>query len=180
MAAIYKTTSGKSVFEMTRAFRAPRERVWKAWSDADQLKHWWRPKGCAIEIAHLAFRLGGFFHYAMKFEGAPTMWGRFNYREIIAPERIVWLNSFSNEKCGIARKRMVPLSSRGEPEAQVWENIVRQPGLEWTCLRARWFARNFSERAAVSELSYATEEIVGRMTEKGYLIHSCINGTQWI
>jgi hypothetical protein len=31
------------------------------------------------------------------------MWGRFNYRDIIAGERIVWLNSFANENCGIAR-----------------------------------------------------------------------------
>src|SRR5262249_30886540 len=42
-------------------------------------------------------------HYAMKFENAPTMWGRFNYREIAAPEHMVWLNSFANTRCGIAR-----------------------------------------------------------------------------
>jgi hypothetical protein len=39
----------------------------------------------------------------MNFEGAPSMRGRFNYREIAALERMVWLNSFSNERCGITR-----------------------------------------------------------------------------
>ena len=39
----------------------------------------------------------------MHFGDAPAMWGRFNYREIVAGERIVWLNSFANAQCGIAR-----------------------------------------------------------------------------
>ena len=35
------------------------------------------------------------------------MWGRFIYREILAPERLVWVNSFSDEHGGLAR---VPFS----------------------------------------------------------------------
>jgi uncharacterized protein YbjT (DUF2867 family) len=42
-------------------------------------------------------------------------------------------------------KKIVLLSGRGEPEAEHCEEIVMQSGLEWTILRARWFAQNFSE-----------------------------------
>jgi uncharacterized protein YbjT (DUF2867 family) len=42
-------------------------------------------------------------------------------------------------------KRVVLLSGRGEPEAQLCEQIVRESGIDWTILRASWFAQNFSE-----------------------------------
>ena len=42
-------------------------------------------------------------------------------------------------------RRLVLLSGRGEPEAQLCEQIVRGSGLEFTLLRASWFAQNFSE-----------------------------------
>jgi uncharacterized protein YndB with AHSA1/START domain len=90
-------------FEMTRILQAPRARVWQAWTDADQLQEWWGPKGCKLTVASLDFREGGFFHYAMQYALTPPMWGRFLYREISAPDQIVWLNSFSNERGGIAR-----------------------------------------------------------------------------
>ncbi|MGL4395242.1 MAG: SRPBCC family protein [Hyphomicrobium sp.] len=90
-------------FTITRVFDAPRDAVWKAWSDPAQLATWWGPKGCRIEISKLEFRPGGFFHYAMRFPDASAMWGRFLYRVIDEPGRIVWLNSFSNPGCGITR-----------------------------------------------------------------------------
>jgi len=42
-------------------------------------------------------------------------------------------------------QRLVLLSGRGEPEAQRCEDIVCRSGVEWTLLRASWFAQNFSE-----------------------------------
>lgn len=92
---------------ISRRFAASRDLVWKAWSEAERLARWWGPRGCAIEVGRLEFRPGGFFHYAMRFPGSDPrdepVWGRFLYREIAAPERLVWLNSFSNAGCGIAR-----------------------------------------------------------------------------
>jgi uncharacterized protein YbjT (DUF2867 family) len=46
-------------------------------------------------------------------------------------------------KAGV--RRMVLLSGRGEPEAQRCEEIVRNCPVEWTLVRASWFAQNFSE-----------------------------------
>ncbi len=149
MAANDGTTSGKSMFEMTRVFKAPRDRVWKAWSEADQLKHWWGPKGCTVETPRLEFRPGGFFHYAMKFEGASAMWGRFNYREIIAPERIVWLNSFSNEKCGIAR---APFSEVCPLEIENTVTFTERDGTTTVVLRAEPFGETIEERKFFDEL----------------------------
>lgn len=43
--------------------------------------------------------------------------------------------------------RLVLLSGRGEEEAQACERIVQQSGVEWTIVRASWFAQNFDEGA---------------------------------
>jgi uncharacterized protein YndB with AHSA1/START domain len=92
-----------AAFEMTRDFDAPRDLVWKAWSEPARLQEWWGPKGCKVEVKKLEFRPGGFFHYVMSYSSGAEMWGRFMYREIEAPHRLVWLNSFSNPGCGITR-----------------------------------------------------------------------------
>ncbi|WP_221030564.1 NAD(P)H-binding protein [Actomonas aquatica] len=42
-------------------------------------------------------------------------------------------------------QRLVLLSGRGEPEAQLCEQIVRDSGIAWTIVRCSWFAQNFTE-----------------------------------
>jgi uncharacterized protein YbjT (DUF2867 family) len=42
-------------------------------------------------------------------------------------------------------KRLVLLSGRGEEEAQLSEQALRESGADWTILRASWFSQNFSE-----------------------------------
>jgi len=90
-------------FVITRVFDAPRALVWKAWTESERLAQWWGPKGCKIRVAKLDVRPGGIFHYVMQFRTGAEMWGRFIYREIAAPERLVFVNSFSDPDGGITR-----------------------------------------------------------------------------
>jgi uncharacterized protein YndB with AHSA1/START domain len=131
-------------FTLNRSFDAPRELVWKAWSDGERLGQWWGPKEAAITVASLEFRPGGFFHYGMQFPGSPQMWGRFMYREIAAPERIVWLNSFSNEGCGITAAPF------GEPfplEVRSEVTLTEHAGKTTISLRAIPHGANEAEQA---------------------------------
>lgn len=123
-------------FALDRSFNAPLSRVWAAWSDPDQLREWWGPQGCTIEVPGFEFRPGGFFHYAMVFPGAPKMWGRFNYREIVPGERIVWLNSFANENGGIAR---APFGEDCPLEIQNTVTFSESDGVTHLALRAQPF-----------------------------------------
>ena len=90
-------------FTLDRTFDAPRELVWRAWTDAESLAQWWGPKGSTIRVIKFDLRPGGVFHYAMAFQPGHEMYGRFIYREIAAPERLVWVNSFSDAAGGITR-----------------------------------------------------------------------------
>lgn len=90
-------------FVITRELKAPRDLVFKAWSEADRLAKWWGPKGFNLEVAKFDFQPEGIFHYSMQAGDGPKMWGKFVYREIAAPEKIVFINSFSDENATITR-----------------------------------------------------------------------------
>src|SRR5579864_531181 len=93
----------KKPFVLSRTFNAPRELMWKAWTERDHLMQWFGPKGFTMPVAKMDFRPGGMFHYCMQSPDGNRMWGKFVYREIVVPERIVLVNSFSDEAGGITR-----------------------------------------------------------------------------
>jgi uncharacterized protein YndB with AHSA1/START domain len=156
-------SNDKTAFVITRRFDVPLAVVWKAWSEPDQLKHWWGPKGCSIDIKRFEFRPGGFFHYVMNFESAPAMWGRFNYREIAALERMVWLNSFSNERCGITR---APFDERCPLEIQNAVTFTEQAGQTTVTLRAEPFGEVDIEREYFEELQPSLDQGYGGTFEQ--------------
>jgi uncharacterized protein YndB with AHSA1/START domain len=90
-------------FEISRIFDAPRERVWKAWTDPGELKKWWGPRGFKTHSCKVDLRPGGMFLYGMTAPDGSDMWGKFMYREITAPKKLVFIVSFSDPKGGVAR-----------------------------------------------------------------------------
>ena len=80
-----------------RVFDAPRELVFKAWTDPADLKRWWGPKGFTWVGCKTDLRPGGLFHYCMRSPHGHEMWGKFVYREIVAPEQLIFVNSFSDQ-----------------------------------------------------------------------------------
>jgi uncharacterized protein YndB with AHSA1/START domain len=93
-------------FVSTRVFNTPRELVWRALTEAERLKHWWGPKGFTMLACTVDLRPGGLFHYCMQAPSGHQMWGKFVYREIVAPERLVFVSSFSDDKGGATRHPM--------------------------------------------------------------------------
>ena len=84
-------------FSISRVFDAPRDLVWKAVTESDRLTHWWGPKGFTMLMCKVDLRPGGIFHYCMRAPNGQEMWGKWVYREIVAPERLVTVVSFTDE-----------------------------------------------------------------------------------
>jgi len=99
---------GERELVITRVFDAPRELVWKAFTESDRLAHWWGPQGFTMLVRTLDFRPGGVFHYAMRSPDGHIMWGRFVYRELQVPERLVFVNSFADVDGNIIRAPFSP------------------------------------------------------------------------
>jgi uncharacterized protein YndB with AHSA1/START domain len=81
---------------ITRVFDAPRELVFKAWTEPERLKRWWGPKGYTTPYCEIDLRPGGIIFYCMRSPEARDYWGRGVFREIVVPERIVLTNSFAD------------------------------------------------------------------------------------
>lgn len=90
-------------FSIVRVLDAPRELVWRAWTNAEHLAKWWGPVIFQNEVVGFDFRIGGVFHYKMTTDDGNVMWGKFVYREIDEPQKLVYVSSFSDENAGVTR-----------------------------------------------------------------------------
>jgi uncharacterized protein YndB with AHSA1/START domain len=76
-------------FAITRIFDAPRDLVFDAWTDPEQLARWYAPNGCTILFRRLDARPGGEFHSCIRTPSGHECWCKGIYREVVIPERIV-------------------------------------------------------------------------------------------
>ena len=81
---------------ITRVFDAPRELVFKAWTEPERLKRWWGPKGFTTPYCEIDLRPGGVFFYCMRSSDGLDVWNKGVFREIVVPERIVLTDSFAD------------------------------------------------------------------------------------
>ena len=83
-------------FNLMRTFDAPRELVFKTMVEREHLQKWWGPQGCTIEVLRHEPVVGGVFHYCMRFAPGVEMYGRFDFREISPPDKLVFVNGFAD------------------------------------------------------------------------------------
>jgi uncharacterized protein YndB with AHSA1/START domain len=95
-------------FVISRVLAAPRDLVWKVFTEPEHMKQWWGPKGFTVIASNMDLRPGGTYHYGMKAPDGSPIWGKFIFREIAPPERMVFISSFSDEAGGITRHPMAP------------------------------------------------------------------------
>ena len=74
---------------ITRVFDAPRELVWKAWTDPKYVMQWWGPKGFSCPTCEIDFRVGGKFLISMKSPDGQEFYNGGEYHEIVEHEKIV-------------------------------------------------------------------------------------------
>lgn len=97
-----------SEFTLTRIADAPRQLVWDAWTQEKHLRQWFGPKDGRLAVCDMDLRVGGIFHYAFELPGGKMMWGKWTFREIVAPERLAVVVSFSDEQRGVTRHPFAP------------------------------------------------------------------------
>lgn len=101
-------SSGERELVITRVVEAPRELVWKAFTEAERLAEWWGPAGYTMLVSALDFRPGGLFLYSQRSPDGQLMWGRFVFGEMQAPERLTFVSSFSDADGNMVRAPFSP------------------------------------------------------------------------
>jgi uncharacterized protein YndB with AHSA1/START domain len=107
-----------------RDFTASIDAVWNMWADPAKFAQWYGPMGMTIPVAEMDVTVGGTRKICMEMkmpERKMTMWFTGAYKEIAAPNRLVYTESMCD-----ADGNLIPPSSMGMPEGtpEVTEVIV--------------------------------------------------------
>ena len=95
-------------FVITREFDAPRKLVWEVFTQPEHMEKWLSPAGSKTQHSKMDFRVGGTHHYCQIGPDGQPMWGKLHYEVIQAPEKLVYLQHFSDEQGGVTRHPLAP------------------------------------------------------------------------
>jgi uncharacterized protein YndB with AHSA1/START domain len=102
-------TPAEREVHITHVFDAPREAVFAAWTDPEQVAKWWAPDGFDVppESVEIEPRVGGRFHLTLMESAGP---GRFPFRSEIVE---------------ISEPQLIVLKAEAIPEAGIEDTITR-------------------------------------------------------
>lgn len=113
---------------ITRVFDAPRDLVFKAWTERDRMMRWWGPNGFTLPVCNIDVRPGGAYLYCMRSPEGQDYWGKGVYREIVEPERIVCTDSFADEEGNTVSPQAYGMSPDWPEEALITVTFDEQGG----------------------------------------------------
>ena len=109
MPANDQTAAGEDHFVISRIFNAPRELVWKAWTEPERIGAWLGPKGAPpARVIRFELKPGGIFLSAMKTPDGSELCAKLTYREVTPISRLVWVHAFADVNGDLARHPMSP------------------------------------------------------------------------
>ncbi|OXM13351.1 SRPBCC domain-containing protein [Paenibacillus herberti] len=121
---------------LERTFQAPKSLVFKAFTEPEQLKQWWGPRGWTVTECTLDLQPGGFWHYCMKcvdenlgdFFGMES-WGKGVYEEVRPEEYFSYTDYFSDAE-GMVNKEL--------PSSFIMTTFKEQDGATKVLNRSRY------------------------------------------
>ena len=120
---------------ITRLFYAPRDLVWRAWTEPGFVMQWWGPKGYTSPSCTIDLRVGGKYLYCMRSPEGKDFWSTGVYREIKKPERIVCTDSFADEKGNVVPATYYGMSPDFPAEMLMTVTFEVRPGMTRITLR---------------------------------------------
>lgn len=124
---------------ITRVFDAPRERVWRSWTEAERVRCWWGPKGFTAPSARIDPCVGGRYLFAMRSPEGQDFWSTGSYHELVENERLVATDSFSDANGNIVPASQYGMSGDWPPELTVTVTFEEADGETRLTLRHEGF-----------------------------------------
>jgi uncharacterized protein YndB with AHSA1/START domain len=79
---------------LSRTVDAPRDVLFKVWIEAEHFAQWFGPRGVEVPFCKLDPRPGGILHFCHRRRDGTEVWLKGTYREVVAPERLVFSLGF--------------------------------------------------------------------------------------
>lgn len=80
---------------LTRIINAPREKVYRAWTEPELLKQWFAPKPYIVSVAQMDVRPGGANRIDMRGPDGQDIPGQGVYLEVVKNERLVFTDAYT-------------------------------------------------------------------------------------
>lgn len=90
-------TKTTAVLVSERIFDAPREAVWRAWTDPEWFMRWWGPSHYTSPSCQMDIRPGGRYLWCMRGPDGGDNYSTGVFHEVVPPERLVFSDSFADE-----------------------------------------------------------------------------------
>lgn len=94
-------------YVLERKFDAPRDLVWKTWTDPKLVARWYGPNVETV-VHRMDVKVGGLWLVEMRFGNGGSGYQRVEYTEVKPGERLVWLHSTSDADWKVASNPMMP------------------------------------------------------------------------
>jgi uncharacterized protein YndB with AHSA1/START domain len=135
LGSLVATETSDREIVMIRTFRAPRTLVFKAFTDAEHLKHWWGPRGFTTTTRGMDVRPGGIWRLVMHGPDGRDYHNRIVYLEVVEPERLVFKHEPDDECEPVGHQTTVTFAEDGDrtrvefrmlfPSAKAREHVVK-------------------------------------------------------
>lgn len=106
----HEQTSAELVIE--REFEAPRELVFRMWTDPAHFRHWFGPPGTTMDFCELDPRPGGGLNFRYRLACGTEYRIKGVFREVDEPRRIVFTESFTDAAGNLIERPGFPLVAR--------------------------------------------------------------------
>jgi uncharacterized protein YndB with AHSA1/START domain len=143
------TTPTDREIVMTRVFDAPRPLVFDAFTKPELLKRWFGPRGWSLVVCEVDLKVGGTFRFVLRGPDGRDMGMRGVYREIVAPERSVHVESFDDYP----------------GESQVTTVLVEQGGKTTLTATVLYPSREIRDMVAKSGMEHGAAESYDKLAE---------------
>lgn len=105
---------GDREIAITRIFDAPRDLVWKVWTDPTHIAHWWGPIGFKNTIAEMDVRPGGVWRLVMHGPDGRDYPNKIVFIEVVQPERLVFKHVGEKGYEPVTHQTTVTFTEHGE------------------------------------------------------------------
>ena len=122
----------------TRIFDAPRELVFKAWTDPKQIVKWWGPKGFTTTTHEMDVRPGGVWRFIMHGPDGTDYKNKIVFLEVVKPQRLIYKHAGDADTEPVTFQVTVTFTEQGDKtklimrmlfdSAEERENVVAKYG----------------------------------------------------
>ncbi len=90
LAKTKETPAVDTKLDISRVFKAPRSKVWEAWTDAKAIAKWWGPEGMTPIVEKFEAKVGKVYRTGMRAANGDTVWVSGSFKEVVLEKRLVF------------------------------------------------------------------------------------------